>query len=196
MKTSGTTCTTVILLTAILLLASCSSYNVYRYHLWEGKNLLIEERYPESREALAKAAGEQNRAAPRAYATTVNYKLGDIAAARRYLEEAENAPGKDYVDLRITAYKALILFRENRPQEGMAALGDYLNFYRHLYPLVTIEDVDTMWRSGRIDLPKLEQLLDQQLTTYDRDMFLAFSAGIGYYNRCYPVTRPSGFMLD
>jgi len=196
MKIFTTMCAAAGLLSAILLLASCSSYNVYRYHLWEGKNFLIEERYPEARDALAKAAGEQNRAAPRAYAATVSYKLGDIAAARRYLEEAENAPGKDYVDLRITAYKALILFRENKQQEGMAALRDYLNFYRHLYPLVTIEDVRDMWKSGRVDLPKLEQLLDQQLATYDRDMFLAFSAGIGYYNRCYPETRPSGFMLD
>ena len=136
-------------LSILFLAASCSSYNVYRCHLFEGKNLLMEERYPEARDMLVKAAGEQNRAAPRAYACTVYYKLGDIAAARRYLEEAENAPGKDFVDLRITAYKCLILFKEGRQQEGMAALKAYLDFYDDVYPLVTVDDVRDMWKSGR-----------------------------------------------
>ena len=124
------------------------------------------------------------------------YKLGDIAAARRYLEEAENAPGKDFVDLRITAYKCLILFKEGRQQEGMAALKAYLDFYDDVYPLITIDDVRDMWKNGKVDLPRLEILLDQQTTTYDRDTYLAFSAAIGYYNRRYPMSRPDGFMLD
>jgi hypothetical protein len=187
----------VILLFVMFLVASCTSaYNVYRSDLWEGKNLLMEERYAEAREKFVKAAGEQNRAAPFAYAATVNYKLGDLAAADRYIFDAENKPGKDFLYMRILAYKSLVLFKENKKQEGMAALKDYLDYYSCVYPLVTIDDVWSMWKSGQVDLPTLEKLLDQQVATYDRDTYLAFSGGIGYYNRRYPMSRPDGFMLD
>jgi hypothetical protein len=197
MKPSTRILPVISLLFAVLLVGACSSsYDVYRRDLWHGKNLFMEERYAEARDMFVKAAGEQNRAAPLAYAGTVNYKLGDIAAAGRYIGDAEMAPGRGFLDMRILAYKSLALFKQGKKQEGMDALRDYLDYYSCMYPLVTIDDVESMWKSGQVDLPALEKLLDAQVATYDRDMYLDFFASIGYYGRRFPGLLPGGFMPD
>ncbi len=106
------------------------------------------------------------------------------------------APAKDFVDMRTMAYKSLVLFKQDKKQEGMTALREYLDYYSCSYPLVTFDDVESMWKSGQVDLPALEKLLDQQVATYDRDMYLDFFVSIGFYGRRFPGLLASGFMLD
>ena len=77
----------------------------------------------------------------------------------------------------------------------MDALNKYLEYYRHVYPLTNIEDVEAMAKSGDIKLPALERLLDEQITTYERDVTQAVTMGTGFYSR-RPIGGGRGFMPD
>jgi hypothetical protein len=111
--------------------------------------------------------------------------MNDLRAAESYIGEAENAAGRNYWYLRIMGYKALILLKENKTGEGMAALKRYIDYYRLVYPMTTIDQVEDMWKSGRIDLKRLEVLLDEQITNYEQEVAQAVTTGTGYYS-----TRP------
>jgi len=166
--------------------ASCTTtYMQYRDDLFEGRQLLNQEKYVEARNIFVKASTEERRAAPFAYAATASYKMNDLAAAERYIGDAENATGRNYWYLRILGYKALTFLKEGKTDEGMAALKRYIDYYRLMYPLTNIEQVEDMWKSGRIDLKRLEALLDEQITNYEQEVAQAVTTGTGYYS-----TRP------
>ena len=170
----------------IVSLSSCSTqYMTYRDDLFEGRQLLRQEKYVEARNLFIKASTEERRAAPFAYAATASYKMNDLAAAERYIGDAENASGRNYWYLRILGYKALTLLKEQKTKEGMDALKRYIDYYRLIYPLTTIDQVDDMWKSGQINLPQLEVLLDEQITNYEEELAQAVTTGTGYYS-----TRP------
>lgn len=177
---------TIGLLAAGLAFSACSTtYMTYRDDLFDGRQLLRQEKYAEARSLFLKASTEERRAAPFAYAATASYKMNDLPAAETYLDDAENAAGKNYWNLRIMGYRALTLLKENKTGEGMAALKRYIDYYRLVYPLTTIDQVEEMWKSGLIDLGKLEALLDEQITNYEQEVAQAVTTGTGYYS-----TRP------
>jgi hypothetical protein len=187
------------ILSAIIIFAAaaaCSAtYQVYRDDLFEGRNLLNQGDYGQARDLFVKASTEEKRAAPFALAATASYKMKDLPAAEGFINEAEKMEGRAFFYLRIAGYKALIYFNENRKSEGLDALKKYLEYYRHLYPLMNIEDVEAMAKSGDIKLPELERLLDEQITTYERDVTQAVTMGTGFYSR-RPIGGGRGFMPD
>jgi hypothetical protein len=189
----------LLILNAIIVFAvaaACSTtYQVYRNDLFEGRNLLNQGDYGKARDVFVKASTEEKRAAPFALAATASYKMNDLPAAESLISEAEKMEGKAFFYLRITGFKALIYFKENRKGEGLDALNKYLEYYRHLYPLMNIEDVEAMAKSGDIKLPELERLLDEQITTYERDVTQAVTMGTGFYSR-RPIGGGRGFMPD
>lgn len=185
-----------LLLVCTAFTASCSTtYMAYRDDLFEGRQLLNQEKYAEARNLFIKASTEERRAAPFAYAATASYKMNDLAAAERYIGDAENAEGRNYWYLRILGYKALTLLKEQKTDEGMGALKRYIDYYRLVYPLMTIDQVEDMWQSGRIDLKILEALLDEQITNYEQEVAQAVTTGTGYYSTRPPpgvwMPRPS-----
>jgi hypothetical protein len=164
--------------------AACSTtYVVYKDDLYEGRNLLNQEEYGKARDLFVKASTEEKRAAPFALAATASYKMNDLPAAERFIGEAEKAEGRSFIYLRIAGYKALVFFKEGRKSDGLEALRKYTEYYSHVYPLMTIEQVRDMAKTGDVKLPVLERLVDEQVTTYEKDVAQAVTTGTGFYSR-------------
>jgi DNA-binding ferritin-like protein (Dps family) len=64
----------------------------------------------------------------------------------------------------------------------MAALRDYVDYYQHQYPVISIKDVREMLQTGQIDNKKLEELIDEQVSTYEQEIDQYLSDGTGYYD--------------
>ncbi len=150
--------------------ASTSMYSAYERDIVTGKQLLREGDYPAARGDFLKASETERRPEALAFAATASYKLDDLQAAAQYLAEAERAgrPGTSY--FRIAGYKALILLREGRKEEGLKVLGDYVQAYKRSYDSDTLPRVEYMWKKGATDLPSLERLIDRQVTEYENAM--------------------------
>jgi hypothetical protein len=101
--------------------------------------------------------------------------------AERLIREAETMEGHGYYGLRILGYKALILLRRDQ-REGLEALGWYVTAYGRSDPLMTINDVEDMRRSGKIDLERLEILIEEQVSWYEKEVEQFLATGTGYYD--------------
>ena len=114
-----------------------------------------------------KASETERRPEALALAATASYKLDDLQASARYIAEAERAgkPGTFY--FRIAGYKALILLREGEKEEGLKVLGVYIQTYKQAFDSDTLWRVERMWKRGTVDLPRLEALIDRQVTEYE-----------------------------
>ncbi len=175
-------------------LAACTTtYTIYRSDISEGKNLLKQGEYARARALFVKAS-EQKRAAPFAYAATASYKMNDLPAAEGYLKEAEKMEGRSYTYPRVAGYKALVFLKEGKQAEGLKALKTYIDYYKHLYPLTTIEEVEAMQKEGKVNQGLLESLIDEQVDTYESDVEQAITTGTGFYSTRVPpgvlIPRP------
>jgi hypothetical protein len=167
-----------------LLLFSCSTSNMsYRQDMFDGTNFLRQGEYEQARARFMKAAQEQKDARSLAFIATANYKLNDLAAAERYLTEAEGLGRYGFSLLRVSGYKTLVLLKEDRKTEGVEALKEYVGYYRHVYPMPSIEDVERMWKTDKVDMPALERLIDEQVTTYEKDIDQYQTTRTGWYSR-------------
>jgi hypothetical protein len=171
---------------------SCTTtpWYLYREDLFAGKQALRHSDYSRARTLFVKAAGEQKRTTAYAFAATACYKMGDLASAEGYIFDAENAEGGAYPYVRTAGYKALIFLKEGKKEEGMAALRAYIDMYGRLYPLMTIDDVEDMWKRGEIDQARLEKLVDEQIVNYEQEIDWAVSTGTGYYATRLPFGIP------
>ena len=164
---------------AFLMVACSSTYTVYQRDIVTGKQLLREGDYPQARDDFLKASEAEKRPEALALAATAAYKLNDLQATAQYLAEAERAgkPGTSY--FRIAGYKALTLLKEGRKEEGLKILGDYVQAYGKVYDSDTLPRVEYMWKKGTVDLPRLERLIDRQVTEYENatDWFLKTRTG-------------------
>jgi tetratricopeptide (TPR) repeat protein len=167
-----------------LLLFSCSTANMaYRQDMFDGTNSLRQGEYEQARTYFVKAAEEQRDARSLAFIATANYKLNDLTTAESYLTEAEKLDQYGFSLLRISGYKALVLLKENRNTEGMEALKEYVGYYSHVYPMPSIEEVERMLKRGKVDMPALEKLIDEQVTTYEKDIDQYLTTRTGWYSR-------------
>ena len=154
----------------VFLMAACSStstFTTYQRDIVTGKQLLRQGDYPEARDAFLKASATDRRPEALALAATATYKLNDLQATAQYLAEAERAgkPGTSY--FRITGYKALVLLKEGNKEEGLKVLGDYIQAFAKVSNPDTLPEVEYMWKKGTVDLPRLERLIDRQVTKYE-----------------------------
>jgi tetratricopeptide (TPR) repeat protein len=175
------------------LLSCASSYNVYRDNLVRGKDLMKQGQFEEARSYFVKASESQRLAESLAFAATASYNMNDLKAAERYIAEAEKQDGRGFSDLRIAGYKALIYLKEGKKSEGIRALQEYTTLYSHLYPLTNIKEVKAMVKDERIDLGRLETLLDEQITLYEDEVDQFQKTGTGFYDR--PGTLRGGPMI-
>ena len=154
----------------VFLMVACSStstFTAYERNMVTGKQLLRQGDYPEARDAFLKASAAERRPEALALAATATYGLNDLQGTAQYLAEAERAgkPGNSY--FRITGYKALVLLKDGKKEEGLKVLGDYIQVFAKVYNPDTLPEVEYMWKKGTVDLPRLEQLIAQQVTKYE-----------------------------
>jgi len=174
-------CVGTILVLSVALFQCSTASSTYRSYMFEGKNFLGEGDYKEAEQDFVKASQVAPDAGSYAFAATASYKFKDYPAAERFIQEAERRGNRSYAYLRIAGYRALILLAEGKQKEGLDALHEYLAAYAMVYPLPSIADVERMWRRGPVDLPRLEALLDQQITTYENDLEQYWTEGTGSY---------------
>jgi tetratricopeptide (TPR) repeat protein len=175
----------VLLLIPFALVGCSASFTAYTDNMFKGKELLQRGNYAGARDDFVKAAQAQPDGWSYAYAATASYKLNDLKSAEHYINQAASLDGRSFAYLRIAGYKALILLAEGRQQEGLDALGNYLTVYGNYYPLQTIEKVRDMRNSGKVHMPILELLLDEQIVTYENDIWDFYNTGTGWYGQRY-----------
>ena len=159
----------------VSLLFSCTSntgYMSYREGLFQGYQCLRDEDYQAAMEQFLRASrGYPTRALPLALAGQSAYRMGDYVQAGRYLDQAEGLMMRsDYAYVIVKAYRSLIAFKEDRREEGMAALSDYVRVMgsRWSHPEKSYYVVKHMYESGNIALPRLEGLINYQVSRYER----------------------------
>jgi len=154
-----------------LLIAACSStatFTAYERDIATGKVELTEGDYPQARNDFLKASQTERRPEALALAATASYKLDDLKATAEYLAEAERSGRAGSSYFRIAGYKALLFFKEGKKEEGLKVLGDYIRSYRSVFDSDTLPYVEYMWKKGTVDLPRLERLIDRQVTEYEQ----------------------------
>ena len=174
----------LFLAVAALCLASCTTpFMMYQRDMFDGKNLMDHEEYGKARDSFLKAAGIEHDGASYAFSATASYKMRDLPAAYGYIEKAEKANGNFRSYLRISGYKALILLRQGRKTEGMAALKEYIDIYRRSYPLNNLQYVEDMWKQDKVKMELLEVLIDEQVTNYETEVAQMNDTWTGFYER-------------
>ncbi|MBP1729768.1 MAG: hypothetical protein H6Q55_197 [Deltaproteobacteria bacterium] len=160
------------MVTFLLLFASCASmgsYSTYRTNLSDGYTNLTNGQYQAAiQQLLVAGQTDTTKAIPLALAGQAAYQLGNYTQASQYLAQAEtriNGPDPAYVIIK--GYEALIAFRENKREDGMAALHEYVRVSRFSYPDKSYYPVERMYRSGDIVLPALERHINDGLSRYE-----------------------------
>jgi tetratricopeptide (TPR) repeat protein len=183
----------LIIVACVVSLPGCSTaYKTYSSDIWSGKKMLGEGVYPQAREDFV-AASKADPAEPASYAlaATASYKMDDLQAASLSITEAEKRDKFSDAYIRILGYKALILLKQGREQEGLDALHAYIVAYEKEYAPENVRDVRAVWRSRHIDLPALEGLLDGEIAVYESDMEQFRSSGTGWLAARYGTATPN-----
>lgn len=178
----------LVILGLTSLTVACSStrtYGVYERDIIAGKQLLRMGDYTEARSDFLKAAESEKRPEALALAATASYRLNDFPAVTQYLAEAERAGKLDFSYFRIMGYRALVLLQEGKKEEGLRTLGEYIQAYKKAFDSDTVSDVEFMWKKGTVDLPRLEKLIDHQVTEYENAMDQYNKTGTGSLKQSY-----------
>ena len=139
----------------------------------------------DARNDFLKAAESEKRPGALALAATASYKLNDFPAAAQYLAEAERAGKLDFFYFRVTGYKALVLLQEGKKEEGLRTLGIYIQNYKGAYDSESIRELEFLWKRSKVDLPRLEKLIDRQVTEYENAMDQYDKTGTGSIKQTY-----------
>jgi len=184
----------VLVLAGLFGCSTMQQYGTYRSDMWKGKKLLDEGEYKQALDKFVKASGTvPTESQAYAFAATASYKLNDVGDASRYIGEAARLDKGSEAHIRILGYKALVLLKEDKQKEGLQALSDYIGAYSKEYAPQNVREVRGMWRSSRIDLPALQQLIDEEISVYESDMDQYRTSGTGWfaakYGQSVPISR-------
>ena len=175
------------------MLSACSTpYHAYSQGIFQGKEALKKGDYAGAKRDFEEAY--QNDKSPEAlmYLAIIDYKTNNLDSAEKLIREAEMMGSGNYHYLRVLGYKALILLKKNK-ELGLEALDRYVSFYALSDPLMSINDVKEMVRSGNVDMPRLENLIEEQVSWFENDVELYWSTGVGYYDGRNVIGGPSRF---
>lgn len=162
--------------------SACSTpYYAYSKGVFHGKEAFKRGDYEGARQNFEEAYRNDRTGEAAMYLAITEYKTNNLDSAERLIREAETIGSNSYHYLRVLGYKALILLRIDRNQ-GMEALGRYVAFYSLSDPLMSIQDVQEMWQSGNVDLVRLENLIEEQVSWHENDVELYLDSGVGYYD--------------
>jgi tetratricopeptide (TPR) repeat protein len=148
-----------------------SSYSNYREGMFQGYGFLQNGQYPAAIQQFLRATrGDPTSAWPMALAGQASYQMGNYAQASQYLTQAASlVKADDYAYLVIKGYQSLIAFRDNKQEEGMAALAEYVRVYRFSYPDKTYYEVKRMYDSGKVEVAALEDLINADMSRYESE---------------------------
>jgi tetratricopeptide (TPR) repeat protein len=172
----------IVIVLVACLFCSCTTYSIYSRDVLAGKNLISEKKYDKARSHLTEAARYNIDGAAFTYLAVAAYRQGDLEAARDYIASAEKAPPDMLTSLRMYGYKALILIGLKDPG-ALKALKEYTDRYDSFYPLESIKDIKTMWRTGAVDGPRLTAIIEEQLMIHEQDLELYIYNKVGFYAR-------------
>jgi len=164
------------------MVSACSTtHYAYSKGMFDGKDALKRGDYIGAKRSFEDAY--QNEKSPDAfmYLAIVDYKTNNLDSAERFIRAAETMSSGNYHYLRVLGYKALILLKKSGDQ-GLEALDHYVAFYALHDPLESINDVHAMARSGNVDVSRLENLIEEQISWYESDIELYMGSGVGYYD--------------
>jgi tetratricopeptide (TPR) repeat protein len=173
----------ILLLIALnLLCTACSTtYYAYSQGMFYGTEALKRGDYTGAKRNFEEAYQKDKTPDALMYLAIIDYKTNNLDSAERLIREAETMGSGNYHYLRVLGYKALILLKRYRDQ-GIEALDRYVAFYALCDPLMSINDVREMVRSGNIDMPRLESLIEEQASWFENDVELYWNSGVGYYD--------------
>ena len=164
------------------MVSACSTtHSAYSKGMFDGKDALKRGDYTGAKRSFEDAYQTDKSPDALMYLAIVDYKTNNLDSAERSIRAAETMSSGNYHYLRVLGYKALILLKKSRDQ-GLEALDHYVAFYALHDPLMSINDVHAMARSGSIDIPRLENLIEEQVSWYERDIELYMGSGVGYYD--------------
>ncbi len=180
----------MVLLAGVLLiplsLFSCAGggpggtgFTVYRDGMFKGEQNLQNGNYQAALDEFLRASGgDPTQPMPLALAGQSAYQMGDLTQASQYLAQSLAVKSDSNAYVIVKAYQALIAFKQNRKQEGIAALGDYLRAYRFSYPNYTFSDVERLYNlavaTGDINVAELEPYISDEVTRYEKELFEFF----------------------
>jgi len=176
----------LVILGLTLLTVACSStstYTAYERDIVTGKELLRQGDYTEARTDFLKAAEREKQPEALALAATASYRLNDLPAVTQYLAEAERAGKLDFSYFRVIGYRALVLLQEGKKEEGLRTLGEYILAYKKAFDSGTLSDLEFMWKRGTVDLPRMEKLIDRQVTEYEDAVKWYNKTGTGSFDK-------------
>lgn len=175
----------ITIICLILFLGACvtpTPYQIYLYDMIMGKDLLKDKQYTDAKRYFQDASALYRDSTALTYLAVVEYKMDNIESALTCLQEAEKASTDKMFYLRTLGYKTLILFKIDK-EKGTVALRDYVNYYQYQYPLISIKDVREMLQAGQVDNKRLEELIDEQVSTYEQEIDQYLKDGTGFYDR-------------
>lgn len=155
------------------LIMSCqpdTPFNFYKENLFRGKESLRRGEFAKARDYFVKASEIQQLPESQVYAAIASYKINDMKWAEYFIREADKHHHKGLHELRIDGYKALIFLMGDNKAEGFLALEEYVAFYSNLKPLTSIWEVESMVKKRRVDIPRLEVLIDEQVEKYEDEV--------------------------
>ena len=170
---------------AAFLIASCASvgpnsnFGVYRDGVFKGVQYLQNgQNQLAIGEFMRANGGDPTQPMPMALAGQAAYNMGDYAKASDYLAQSLAIKSDSNAYVIVKAYQSLIALKQNRTQEGITALGDYLRAYRFSYPEYTFSDVQRMYtlatETGDISVAELEPVITDQVKRYETELFEFF----------------------
>ncbi len=168
-----------------VLLVSCASvgpgsdFGVYRDGLFKGTQYLQNgQNQLAVGEFLRANEGDPTQPMPMALAGQATYNMGDYAKASDYLAQSLTIKSDSNAYLIVKAYQSLIALKQQRTQDGIAALGDYIRVYSVSYPESSYFDVKRMYtlatEMGDLDVAQLEPLITDQVSRYEKELFEFF----------------------
>ncbi|MGA3175180.1 MAG: hypothetical protein ABSE25_12245 [Syntrophorhabdales bacterium] len=169
---------------SIVFLGCSTNYMTMRQNMFSGRRALEEGDYARAEQLFLRSAQAEPSPQAYAFAATAAYKANDLPNAERFVDEALRLDGNSYAYMRMLAYRSLILLKEGRSQEGVQALDNYLS-YGNYYPMPSYGEVRQILSSGAVYLPRLEQLLDDEVRTYESDYAQYYGEGTGYLAEKY-----------
>ncbi len=168
---------------SMVLLACSTTYLASSKEIFDGKKFLEKGEYDLARGEFLKAAETYRTAEAYAWVAVASYKLKDWTLAERYILQADGMSRKGWSDLRIAGYKALILLAEGKRGEGLAALQSYTDLYRYMYPVKSITEAEEMWKSGNVDMVRLDKVIEDQVNRREQEIGQFQETGTGYYDK-------------
>lgn len=173
----------------LIALCSCvyiKQFNAYAHNMDTGKRYFKKGDYKNAKIYFLAAKSELKYYLPLVYIAFIDYKTGRQADAEATIELAEKEMVPDEHNLRLLGYKALIFLNRDK-EKGLRALKEYLDTYRHLYPLLSIEEVEEMLKSGNVELSRLEALIHEQVEFYEEGIDQLLNTGTGPFEGIYGI---------